>query len=293
MSKITDYSEVSALLAANVFLIDGAAGTKKITAQNVATGIAGLMQNEALFAMLDEIAAPEMHRMIFRGKNLGTSITAEQKAQIQAGTFKGLWLGDYWTINNVIYRIVDFDYWLNSSDGDTAHSIAYDRHHIVVMPDHVLYNAQMNESNVTTGGYIGSKMYTTNLESAKTTLTAAFGTALLTHRNYFVNAITNGKASAGAWYDSTVDLPNEIMMYGHSHFLPGCDGSTVPAIYTIDKTQLALMAVCPKFINPYRENQWLRDVVSGASFARVHAGGGPNDGGASSSLGVRPAVAVG
>ena len=287
MGKISDYSQVAALVAANVFLIDGPDGTKTITAQNAATALSGLMQNDALFAMLDEIASPEMHRVIFRGKNLGTSITAAQKAQIQAGTFKGLWLGDYWEINNVIYRIVDIDYWYNQ--GDTA----FASHHLVVMPDHVMYNAKMNDSNVTTGGYVGSKMYTDYIADAKTTLTTAFGSSLLTHREYLVNAVTNGRASGGAWCDSKVDLPNEIMMYGHPHFVSGSDGSTVPAIYTISKTQLALMAICPKFINPHRENQWLRDVVSGAFFARVGNAGNTIYDNASASYGVRPAVAVG
>ena len=83
------------------------------------------------------------------------------------------------------------------------------------------------------------------------------------------------------------------MMYGHLHSSPTSDGSSVPAIYTIDKTQLALMAVYPKFINPARENQWLRDVVSGADFAGVGSGGATACGGASASLGVRPPFPVG
>ena len=35
------------------------------------------------------------HNSVFRGKYLGTSVTAEQHAQIAAGTFKGLYIGDY------------------------------------------------------------------------------------------------------------------------------------------------------------------------------------------------------
>ena len=63
------------------------------------------------------------------------------------------------------------------------------------------------------------------------------------------------------------------MMYGHLHFSPTSDGSTVPNIYTISKTQLALFMVCPKFIVNRSYNQWLRDVVSSAAFARVNLSG--------------------
>ena len=287
MSKITEYGKVASLLAADVFLKDGANGTKIMEAQALMAGLLGLMSSDDLFARLDEIAAPELHRAIFRGKNLGTSITAAQKARIQDGTFKGLWLGDYWVINGIVWRIVDFDYWYNS--GDTA----FTRHHLVVMPDNVLYNAQMNESNTTEGGYVGSKMYTDNLAQAKTICQNAFGDALLTHRVNFVNAVTNGKASGSAWFDSTVDLPNEPMMYGSHFFAPANDGITIPHLYTIDKSQLALMQACPKFINPARQYQWLRDVVSAARFAAVDGGGVASFTSASSSLGVRPPVAVG
>lgn len=72
----------------------------------------------------------------------------------------------------------------------------------------------MNETNITTGGYTGSLMYTENLAQAKTLAASAFGDLILTHREYLTNAVTDGHASAGAWFDSTLDLPNEIMMYG-------------------------------------------------------------------------------
>ena len=83
------------------------------------------------------------------------------------------------------------------------------------------------------------------------------------------------------------------MMYGHLHFSPTSDGSTVPSIYTISKTQLALFMVCPKFIVNRSYNQWLRDVVSSAGFAFVGNDGAANYGSASNSLGVRPVFPVG
>lgn len=323
--KITDYEKVQALAASNIFLLDGPNGTKTIAADALAKALIGLLSSkdfiggvnlseltqinelvsgnkllvgttdgnkaiaaeDALFAMLDGFAPVELRRVLFRGKNLGTALTAVQKAAIKDGSFKGMFLGDYWSIGGRIWRIVDMDYWYNC--GDTA----FTSHHLVIMPDEALYNAQMNTTNVTTGGYVGSEMYKSNLANAKTIVNAAFQGSVLTHREYLCNAVANGRPSGGAWFDSSIELPNESMMYGHPHFSPTSDGSTVPAIYTISKTQLALFMVCPRFIVNRSYNQWLRDVVSSAFFAFVDAIGFTSYLLASSSLGVRPVFPVG
>ena len=323
--KITDYEKVQALAASNIFLLDGPNGTKTIAADALAKALIGLLSSkdfiggvnlseltqinelvsgnkllvgttdgnkaiaaeDALFAMLDGFAPVELRRVLFRGKNLGTALTAVQKAAIKDGSFKGMFLGDYWSIGGRIWRIVDMDYWYNC--GDTA----FTSHHLVIMPDEVLYNAQMNTTNVTTGGYVGSAMYKSNLANAKTIVNAAFQGSVLTHREYLCNAVANGRPSGGAWFDSSIELPNEPMMYGHPHFSPTSDGSTVPNIYTISKTQLALFMVCPRFIVNRSYNQWLRDVVSSARFALVYGNGNTNYDDASYSLGVRPVFPVG
>lgn len=323
--KITDYEKVQALAASNIFLLDGPNGTKTIAADALAKALIGLLSSkdfiggvnlseltqinelvsgnkllvgttdgnkaiaaeDALFAMLDGFAPVELRRVLFRGKNLGTALTAVQKAAIKDGSFKGMFLGDYWSIGGRIWRIVDMDYWYNC--GDTA----FTSHHLVIMPDEALYNAQMNTTNVTTGGYVGSAMYKSNLANAKTIVNAAFQGSVLTHREYLCNAVANGRPSGGAWFDSSIELPNEPMMYGHPHFSPTSDGSTVPGIYTISKTQLALFMVCPRFIVNRSYNQWLRDVVSSASFADVDYVGMPDYHYASDSLGVRPVFPVG
>lgn len=323
--KITDYEKVQALAASNIFLLDGPNGTKTIAADALAKALIGLLSSkdfiggvnlseltqinelvsgnkllvgttdgnkaiaaeDALFAMLDGFAPVELRRVLFRGKNLGTALTAVQKAAIKDGSFKGMFLGDYWSIGGRIWRIVDMDYWYNC--GDTA----FTSHHLVIMPDEALYNAQMNTTNVTTGGYVGSAMYKSNLANAKTIVNAAFQGSVLTHREYLCNAVANGRPSGGAWFDSSIELPNEPMMYGHPHFSPTSDGSTVPNIYTISKTQLALFMVCPRFIVNRSYNQWLRDVVSSAYFAGVNGYGHASCSDASTSFGVRPVFPVG
>lgn len=152
--------------------------------------------------------------------------------------------------------------------------------------------AQMNETNITTGGYVGSKMYTENMAQAKTLASSAFGNLILTHREYLTNAVTEGYPSAGAWFDSTLELPNEIMMYGSLVYTPAGDGKIVVNRYTTGKTQLALFTVVPKLISN-RATFWLRDVVSSAHFALVGYDGYPTYHPASHSYGVRPVFAIG
>ena len=322
--KITDYEKVQTLDSSNMVLIDGNNGTKTILVADFIKSLIGLISSQdfisgvnlseltqisaltendklligtaegnkaigaddALFAMLDAFIPKEQRRMIYRGKNLGAVVTEEQKTNIQNGTFKGFFLGDYWTIGSYTWRIVDFDYWYNC--GDTAFTTP----HLVIMPDKPLYNAQMNETNITTGGYTGSLMYTENLAQAKTLAASAFGDLILTHREYLTNAVTDGHASAGAWFDSTLDLPNEIMMYGCHVYAAMNNGTVIPTNYTIGKTQLALFTVVPKLISN-RATFWLRDVVSSAHFAYVYGNGTAAYYDASNSSGVRPVFAIG
>ena len=226
------------------------------------------------------------HNAIYRGKYLGASVTAEQYAVIQAGTFDDMYIGDYWTIGGVTYRIAAFDYYLRAGDTDMP------THHVTLVPDASMYNHVMNDSNVTTGGYVGSKMYTTGLADAKTTINNAFGsTHILTHRQYLCNAVSNGKPSGGSWYDSTVELMTEQNMYGGKVFGAGNDGSTVPGLHTVDKSQYPLFAFRPDLISN-RNWFWLRDVVSAAYFAYVDSNGGAAYANASYSCGVRPAFSI-
>lgn len=247
---------------------------------------------EALATTNSNLSAPNAgsHNSVYRGKYLGNALTTEQKAQISAGTFNDLYIGDYWTIGGLNYRIAAFDYWLNC--GDTPCT----KHHVVIVPDTCLYNAQMNTSNVTTGAYIGSKMYTANLAAAKTTIENAFGSAnILNHRELLANA-TKATAdptyeNAASWYDSTVVLMNERMVYGADIFHNSEVNGAIPTNYTIDKSQLALFRLDPsKICN--RAGWWLRDVVSAACFAGIYITGDSTFTPASTSFGVRPVFAI-
>lgn len=268
-----------------LFIHDGS-GLKKVTAENLKKDLADLIAENK--AILDKVTASGAgaHNSVYRGANLGTSVTSAQWAAIQAGTFDDMYIGDYWVIGGVTYRIAAFDYYLRAGDTDMT------THHVTLVPDVPMYTHVMNDTNVTTGGYVGSKMYTSGLTQAKNTINTAFGsTHVLTHRQYLSNAVTNGRPSGGSWYDSTVELMTEQNVYGGKIFGAGNDGSSVPALYTVDKSQYPLFAFRPDLISN-RQTFWLRDVVSAAGFANVGSYGDAGYNGASNVLGVRPAFSI-
>lgn len=271
----------------SLLLIHDGTGVKTISTANFKKDLKEYM--EGVNTILEQLTYDNAgaHNSIYRGKNLGTTVTEEQWEAISSGTFTDLYIGDYWVIGGVNWRIAAFDYYLNC--GDTS----FTKHHAVIVPDTCLYNAQMNTTNVTTGAYKGSAMYTANLTQAKSTINSAFGSShVLSHRIYLSNATSNGRASAGEWTDSTVDLMCEHMVYGSGIFSPVSDGSNVPSNYRVEKGQLPLFALEPSRICN-RAAWWLRDVITAADFALVHGSGNAYYDTASYSLGVRPAFCIG
>lgn len=280
--KVTELSAIATPASGNLIPIHDGTGLRAITFANLQSKVNEPVNTKVAPLLFNNAGA---HNAIYRGKNLGTSVTAAQYAAISAGTFEDLYIGDYWVINGVNWRIAAFDYYLNC--GDTSCT----KHHVVIVPDTCLYNHVMNDTNITTGGYVGSKMYTEGLEQAKTTIKAAFSGHVLSHRVYLTNAVTDGHPSAGAWCDSEVDLMNEQMVYGGAIFMPIANGSTVYTNYRVEKSQLPLFAHEPSRICN-RATWWLRDVVTASFFAGVYADGYASCGSASSSLGVRPAFCI-
>lgn len=278
--KFADLEAILSVTGTEQMLIHDGNGVKVITVKNLHKGLQDGI-NSVRNVLADGAAA---HNCIYRGKNLGTSVTAGQYAAISSGKFTDLYIGDYWVIKSVTYRIAAFDYYYNC--GDTS----FTKHHVVIVPDTSLYKAQMNTSNVTTGGYTGSAMYKSNLAQAKTTIKAAFGSAhVLTKRELLVNAV-NGKTPSGwAWFNSDVELMNEVQAYGsvawgaydgNGYNVASGDGQF--PLFMFDRTKLH-----------NREDYWLRDVSSATDFSLVRAGGYASGHNASLSFGVRPAFCIG
>lgn len=278
--KFADLEAILSVTGTEQMLIHDGNGVKVITVENLHKGLQ--TDIDSVRNVLADGAAA--HNCIYRGKNLGTSVTAEQYAAISSGKFTDLYIGDYWVINGVTYRIAAFDYYYNC--GDTN----FTKHHAVIVPDTSLYKAQMNTSNVTTGGYTGSAMYKSNLAQAKTTIKAAFGSAhVLTKRELLTNAVNGNTPSGWAWFDSDVELMNEVQAYGsvawgahdgNGYNVASGDGQF--PLFMFDRTKLH-----------NREDYWLRDVSSATDFSYVTGDGRAANYDASYSFGVRPAFCIG
>lgn len=298
MPKITEYPQVQEMAPNDVFLLDGENGTKTITAQNLQKQIQDSFVIPEpdpeptpveidFWKLLDDNLPLGARRNCWRGKRFSTGFTDAQSKEVRAGTFKDLFIGDYWYIGGVIWRIVDMDYWF-----DTSTSPVLDTHHLVIMPDNALYDKNMNTFNVTTGGYVGSDMYKSNLETAKSKIKQAFPNHILPHKDFFVNEVTNGYPSKGSWYSSEIELPNEIMIYGSYIMSPSSTGSYLVIRNTIDKSQLSAMKLNPSLMTVKNKSYWLRDVVSDKMFAVCYDGGIASASSANNDNGVRPVFAI-
>ena len=259
-----------------LFLNDNAVQTKNLATPLSISGTSQSTVESALGAISKKTSL-----MADINRNLGTEITAAQKLAIATGTFEDLPIGAYWTLNNTIYRIAHHDYYLGT--GDTACT----SHHIVIVPDNSMYNAVMNDTNTTTGGYANSKMRTTNLATALSTFETDFGvTHILNHRILITNAVSDGQASGWVWPDSKVDLMSENMVFGHP--VLGQSGYETG----IERGQLALFSLYPEFIQKQRIWYWLRSVSSGSDFCHVAGPGYAGHYHASGSNGVRPYACI-
>lgn len=284
--KFTDLSVITEAPDSAVLLIHDGSGVKQISAANLKKDVKELINTAQATINAIATTGAGAHNAIYRGKYLGSAVTEAQWAAIKAGTFEDMYIGDYWTIGGVNYRIAAFDYYYRAGDTDMT------THHVTLVPDANMYTHVMNDTNITTGAYVGSKMYTEGLTQAKTTINSAFGEAhVLNHRQYLQNATTDGYASGGSWYDSTVELMTEQNVYGGKIFSNIQNGTTLPNSYTVDKSQYPLFAFRPDMISN-RQWYWLRDVVSASRFAAVGGNGTAYYADASGAGGVRPAFSI-
>lgn len=228
------------------------------------------------------------HNSVYRGKYLGSSLTAAQSQAITNGTFDDLFIGDYWTIGGVNYRIASFDYYYGKYN--------FNSHHAIIVPDTTLYDQRMEATSITTNGYAGSEMFLTGLNNALTTIQNAFGANhVLEHNLIFTSASQNGRPSSNTTKAVKLEIMDEVMVYG-THIMaarPDPQGGTFSPWSTSATSQLNLFSMRPDLIKAQNNRwYWLRDIVSAASFARVNSTGSAYSDAAANAAGVRPAFAI-
>ena len=190
-------------------------------------------------------------------------------------------------VGDVKWIVGDLDYYLHSGDTETT------THHILLFSETLIGTVQMNTTDTTSGGYVGSKMWTTTIPQYVTGIENAFGSAhVLQHREVLSTATdTNrsraysgwtGAASAWAWKDVKVNLFNEYMIYGSN----AADSSYYDC--GSGNTQIAVMRHYKPIIHAESNWYWLRSVTDSSYFASCYANGISNHDRASVVGGIRP-----
>lgn len=227
-------------------------------------------------------AVPEMHRNIFRGQSLGSSVTAAQLAAINAGTFDDLYVGDYWTIPvtiggetvSVNWRIVDIDYYYKRGEAYQQNA-----HHLVIMPDMAIDTVTPNSADY-------SSVRSTILTTSKTIVTSAFPNMVIPYSEDFGDGSTIFAA------DSEVEVPDAISIVGN---LLMRLSTTTTGTHTFSSTQFSLFRLAPKFIatsSDYLTRD--RSQITNSDYAVIEANKGRlGVGAANSAHGIRPYFLIG
>lgn len=210
----------------------------------------------------------------FRGNYIGDTFSSAQKNAILNGTFTDLYLGDYWTINGINYRIVDFNYWtplFNRSLGDYTN-------HVVVVPDNILTTQRMDEYSEVPLPYYNSTMRAYLANTVNITLTQAF-------KNYNRLYYENLRSTLSDYNEVTArtEIMSESMLFGQGIMRAFKEPS-------YSNNQFALFRVMPKFIKS-NAAYWLRDLGTDCSLG-INEDGLISKYTALEILGVRPCFPV-
>lgn len=201
--KITEYPSVTELDDDNVFLLDGPNGTKKIA------------KSDLVYALFDSI--PEMHKKIYRGKNLGSSYTAEQKNAVNDGTFHDLWVGDYWQINGHEYYIADFDYYYDPLNN---------AHELVIISNDEISNIKWDDKDLESysspwRSYTESTLYKYTLpDYAANHIPTTFKNSLISNSVRLNNSINHSPGwtfgdTGSSFYEISVNFPTFEQIFGY------------------------------------------------------------------------------
>ena len=241
----------------------------------------------------------ETHNGHPSSNDLGT-FNSDITTEIQAGTFRGIYPGDYLTFTNVAYSYLDeTDNEVEDTYTGTMRVMHLDyhsnlTHHIAVVPDNYLFTAKMNDSSTTAGGYVGSKMRTVHLRRAEAIFKAYFGADhVLSYREYLVNAVTGNVPTGVEECNCCVELMDERMVFGSYRNDSGVHNRRVePELLIYPHKQFAAFRHNHNLLKDSTTYCWLRNVCSSSSFCHVNSDGGASTHGAANSYGVRPVAFI-
>lgn len=285
--KLGDYVSVSAISNKKMVCVQaGVTGAHAPTISSTDEGV--LVTDGTVTWIIDSLAdgfyTAEHQNGIYKGADLTAYWESGlMSTNIQAGNFIGMHIGDYvvkaitvgdTTHSDIQWIIAGFDYHLNLGNPITS------AHHVLVIPNQVITAAPMVSTgvNTTTGGYIGSEMWTTTIPVITKSITDAFGVIhVLSHYEMLTNSMNEeqnsaagaewgiGATSSAVWTEVFVNIPSEAMIFGRN---------TVASSYyeIMDcSRQLPLYANFLKYfsVKGTTSNYWLRTINSMNRYASV------------------------
>lgn len=262
--RFSNYPRTPSLGQDNLFLTDSLdnPGTKTIPANFLASGLLGLLDQDALYKWYDNIQIPvHERRKHYRGKNLGNAVTPLQQARIRQGLFTDMFIGDYWVINEHKYTIADFDYYMGQYSNfveSVGPSNPITIHHLTLIIDwaHASKRMLAADSDIVTKGYWNSEMQAVTIpDIISTTAESDFGSSSIMQLCLtFISALNsvNYRASSINWSLVKGVLPTVSMLYGFS--MP----NTIECSKNYAETKrLALFTTEGREVHP---GSWMRDI---------------------------------
>lgn len=234
----------------------------------------------------------QLHRSVFRGKNLGSEYTPAQQKMVLDGTFDDIWVGDYWEIDDNVWRVADIDNKLGSTIyQNNALSIMED-HHIVVIPDFALGVKPMSTSDTipSNNSYNVTALFATYIPQYFANVRSIFNNKVWNRPIYF----NVGNSNSGTWVSRYLDLMTIANVLG---VIP----ATTTEYTTNDNEQYSLFRVQPKYMNikvkpENTDPEWTRFVFRDISkndhkpYIFNRGSNGITENNAKNNAGIRPAV---
>lgn len=203
---------------------------------------------------------------------------------VENGTFKDIFPGMYITKtytaagieSNITEDFVvgDLDYFMYSGDTELK-----THHALVLMKNGNKTIKKMNASDTTSGGYVGSEMWTTTVPVYSTAVENAFGSShIVSHGEWLTNNVNTsavskdytgltGATSGCTWADVKFNLMNNNMVYGSqiissSYYDVGNRMQQIAAMRHNSNLKIGHLGK-----GGARSGYWLSDVVSSSGFA--------------------------
>lgn len=223
--------------------------------------------------ILNLLSTVHQKRHIFRGAYLGTVVSEAQNIAIQTGTFGDLYLGDYWIMNRIVYRIADFNYWHHGLN-------QLNPNHLVLIPDTPISTKEMDETTGDDVTYYDSSLRAYIISTIFPMLNTLFKFKIA---EYTENLPTEGNIVNEV--TSQVELMSESQVYGQGIFRKYNEP-------TYSHGQFSLFKIAPEYIHQSVGAYWLRDRAEAGHYCGVNINGMATYLNGGSSFGIRPCFPI-